>query len=227
MNPSVTGSGATSNVGVLAGRNVGVISTCYVSGGTISGGISANAGGITGLMPDGPGRIRLSYVVGSTVTGGFLGKTGGLVGLQRRNTISLCYVFNSTISGGSGSSGSLIGWQREGGTIIACYAGGKDYTRAVGKYETGGISTIKDTWHQKADPEVRGGHGRTATVLKTPTDYAWPYARWNRDLDGNDETDDNPWDFGTNQQYPVLNIDFNQNNDPADDITRQRSAAGM
>ena len=46
------------------------------------------------------------------------------------------------------------------------------------------------------------------------------YVGWD-DLDGTTDGDD-PWDFGTNSEYPVLNVDFNANGGTADDVTRQR-----
>ena len=42
--------------------------------------------------------------------------------------------------------------------------------------------------------------------LQTPTDYSGIYATWNVDLDGDGVLDD-PWDFGTRTQYPVLAVD--------------------
>ncbi|WP_419913051.1 hypothetical protein [Candidatus Poriferisodalis sp.] len=48
-----------------------------------------------------------------------------------------------------------------------------------------------------------GGEGKTTAELQTPTDYTGIYANWNVDLDGDGSADD-PWDFGTSCQYPVL-----------------------
>ena len=43
------------------------------------------------------------------------------------------------------------------------------------------------------------------------------------DLDGDNSTDSNTfWNFGTNSQYPVLNVDFNADDDTADDVSAQR-----
>ena len=38
----------------------------------------------------------------------------------------------------------------------------------------------------------------------TTTNPAHIFAMWNLDLDGDDATDDDPWDFGGKWQYPVL-----------------------
>ena len=47
-----------------------------------------------------------------------------------------------------------------------------------------------------------GGAGHTTARLTNPTGYADIYANWNRDLDGGGS--DDPWDFGTGAQYPIL-----------------------
>ena len=57
-----------------------------------------------------------------------------------------------------------------------------------------------------------GGQGRTTGQLQTPTGYSGIYAQWNVDLDGDDEADD-PWDFGLDDEYPVLAVDFDRNGD--------------
>ena len=39
--------------------------------------------------------------------------------------------------------------------------------------------------------------------MQSPTSYSGIYGSWNVDVDA-DDTSDNPWDFGTNAQYPAL-----------------------
>ncbi len=48
-----------------------------------------------------------------------------------------------------------------------------------------------------------GGVGKTTSELQSPTGYSGIYANWNVDLDG-DGTGDDPWDFGTSSEYPVI-----------------------
>ena len=59
-----------------------------------------------------------------------------------------------------------------------------------------------------------GVGGKTIAELQTPTDYTGIYEAWNVEL-GNPfdvgEPDD-PWDFGTATQYPVLSLDLNDDN---------------
>jgi len=55
------------------------------------------------------------------------------------------------------------------------------------------------------------------------------YAGWNLDVDNADNDNDlttngdDPWDFGTTSQYPVLKIDFNNDSNTADDIAKQQN----
>ena len=57
-----------------------------------------------------------------------------------------------------------------------------------------------------------GVGGMTTSELQAPTDYEGIYETWNVDLNppfiGEGEADD-PWDFGTATQYPVLSRDLN------------------
>ena len=60
-----------------------------------------------------------------------------------------------------------------------------------------------------------GVSGKTTSELQTPTDYTGIYEAWNVELGdspfGDDEPDD-PWNFGTTAQYPVLSLDLNDDN---------------
>ena len=41
-------------------------------------------------------------------------------------------------------------------------------------------------------------------MLRAPTGYTGIYSTWNLDLDGVTGTNDNPWDFGADYNYPTL-----------------------
>ena len=69
---------------------------------------------------------------------------------------------------------------------------------------------------------------RFEATLKTPTAYGAPanniYKDWNVDLDDN-STNDDPWNFGTGAQYPVLKV-IDANRDVTIDsanVTAQRN----
>ena len=60
-----------------------------------------------------------------------------------------------------------------------------------------------------------GVGGKTTTELQTPTDYTGIYEAWNVELGDpifDDGELDDPWDFGTTTQYPVLSLDLNDDN---------------
>ena len=241
--PVVTGNW---NVGGLVGRNSGTVSACYVSGGTVTG--RNTVGDLVGW--NNTGTISASYVSGGTVTGtgDFV---GGLVGGNDNNsTISVSYVSGGAVTGnddvgglvgwngnsstiiasyvsggtvtGDGDVGGLVGWSN--GTINASYAGGKDFDNLVGSQE----GTVTNSYHQLASGGTENATSKFEATLKTPTAYGTPpnniYKDWNVNVDGQAGGDD-PWDFGTNAQYPVLKgVDADgDGNVDADDITAQRN----
>ena len=72
------------------------------------------------------------------------------------------------------------------------------------------------------------GLNKTTAELQTPTAYGTGtalYATWNVDVSGDGNADD-PWDFGTSSEYPVLNgIDANGDGTVSDaDLAKQRAA---
>ena len=205
---TVTGGGWV--VGGLVGWNNGTISAIYVSGVTVTGN-NRIVGGLVGWNDI--GTISASYVSGVTVTGSI--GIGGLVGANSA-TIRACYVSGVTVTGSS-AVGGLVGSNSNSGTITASYAGGKDYANLVGEQN----GTAPNSYYQAATSN--SGLARTASELKTPTGYTAStiYEHWNVDVDGITGGDD-PWDFGTGADYPVLKIDFNRDGNTADDVKRQR-----
>ena len=60
-----------------------------------------------------------------------------------------------------------------------------------------------------------GVGGKTTAELQAPTDYTGVYEAWNVELGDpifDDGEVDDPWDFGTTAQYPVLSLDLNDDN---------------
>ena len=97
----------------------------------------------------------------------------------------------------------------------------------------GGATISHSYWNtETTDTTGAGGrdYGKTTDELKSPTAYDDGndiYANWNVDVDGDNSPDD-PWDFGTNQQYPALKIDFNGDNDATrQEFGFQRAVAGF
>ena len=60
-----------------------------------------------------------------------------------------------------------------------------------------------------------GVGGKTTAELQAPTDYTGIYETWNVELGSSpfrDGEPDDPWNFGTTAQYPVLSLDLNDDN---------------
>ena len=196
-----------SYVGGLAGINYGRITSSYVTG-SVQGGLYV--GGLAGGNRD---TVHTSYAT-ARVTGSQQ-DIGGLVGDNGGGTITASYATGSVSGTGRNSHniGGLVG-ANEGiggrGEIHTSYATGPvSGGSAVGGLI--GLSTVSSAvitasyWDTRTSGRTNSarGTGQTTTALQTPTGYSGIYANWNVDLDG-DGTDDDPWDFGTSSQYPVL-----------------------
>ena len=216
-NSYVTGnvSGAGDDVGGLVGLGRVTITNSYVTGN-----VSGAGDDVGGLVGDGDGNITGSYATGDVSGGG--DNVGGLVG--RGGSITSSYA-TGDVSGGGNNVGGLVGsggnvtagyatgnvsgnfrvgglvGQNGHGNIVASYAIGQ----VRGKGEVGGLvgsntGTVTDSyWDTTASGAQHsdGGTGKTTAELQAPTGYAGIYANWN--VNGDD-----PWDFGTSSQYPVL-----------------------
>ena len=115
---------------------------------------------------------------------------GGLVGLHNGGSIAASYATGWISGSGSNVVGGLVG--RNDGGISDSY------------------------WNTATSGQVTspGGEGKTTAELQTPTGYTGIYASWNLDLDNSDGDGDattggdDPWDFGTASDYPVVRLDF-------------------
>ncbi|WP_158279335.1 MBG domain-containing protein [Azospirillum humicireducens] len=118
---TVTGSAAGSYVGNLVGENNGgTIGTSFATGSVSAGG--SNLGGLAGAN-DGAGSIQNSYATGAVSgTGGTSDSIGGLVGLNSGTaTVTNSYATGSATTSGSGTNiGGLIG-QLTGGTASGSF----------------------------------------------------------------------------------------------------------
>ena len=194
--------GAVAGAGVI--QNVG-LTDVDVTGGS----------GVGGLAGENGGRIVSSYAAG-TVSGQ---DAGGLVGKNlwndRKGIIVASYA-TGAITGTSvdGSAGGLVG--HHSGRIITSYAAGtvtdergREGGGLVGSLEIGTLGRgriFASYWDRTTNRgDGVGGEGKTTAEIQSPTGYTGIYADWNVDLDG-DGTGDDPWDFGTSSQYPVLKV---------------------
>ena len=154
------------------------------------------------------GRVGASYAV-ATVGGGR--GVGGLAGWNGSSgEIRAAYAV-AAVSGDS-DVGGLAGINTASGTIRAAYAvatvdGGDNVGGLVGVADNAVIEvSYWDTDVSDLQPDSSSiGVGKTVVELQTPTGYTGIYSDWNVDAnyDGMSGGDD-PWDFGTDRQYPVL-----------------------
>ena len=183
---SATSTTGTYSAGGLAGSNVGMIAASWANVTVASAGYRDSVGGLAGTNY---GKIFAAYAKGGATATGPRAVAGGLAG----GSVSTAADIKSSYSTGAASAtgtastaAAFVGWGN--GQIADSYW---DAT-------TSGAADDADT----TSPE-----GKTTSDLQSPTSAAGIYANWD-DLDlTNDATAnavDDPWDFGTSSQYPVL-----------------------
>ena len=170
--------GGQEAVGTLVGRNLGRISAAWSTG---------SASGVDGV--------------------------GGLVGIaEASSTIVASYSRASVACTGSGASRDAGGLAASNaGTITASYAAGAvtSITCPHGNLHglTSGGKATASYWDLEVTPVTASGAGRgqTTRVLQAPTLATSIYASWDRvDVDGDGDPSEAPWDFGADDEYPVL-----------------------
>ena len=175
------GDGSNDSVGGLVGESQGSITASYATGDAHGGDGSNDRVG--GLVGESQGSITASYATGDADGGdGNYDSVGGLVGLQFGGSITASYATGDA-DGGDGNSDyvdGLVGWQNQA-SITASYGFGGTI---------GGESVGSD-----GSPKPQGVS--TAAELTA----ANAEAAWN-DADNNTL---GAWDFGTDEQIPVLN----------------------
>ena len=221
------GSGTICCFGVLVGQNQASIDVSYARG-KVGDKFVLAAGGLVGLSNG--GTIRASYARGDVagVAPDYL--AGGLIGriVGDASTVIASYATGKVT--GASFLGGLLGYDQGTSTIFTdSYWDTETSGKAVG---VGNDDADNSGAIDGTETETPGATGQTTSELKTPTDYTDSgsnteaiYANWNLDLDDDPNTDDDPWDFGTKSQYPVLRVDFNGDGSiDADDIDPQRAS---
>ncbi len=217
---SVTGRvKGTERVGGLVGHNRGAITASRASG-RVSG--TTSVGGLVGHNQE--------SITGSYATGEVTGETaiGGLVGL---NWDSIETSYSTSQVTGEEQVGGLVGRNAPFSSIVASYGTGRvsGTTRVGGlagdnlesitaSYSTGPVSgetlvggltgfvngsVTASYWDKTTSGQAAsaGGTGGTTTALETPTSTSGIYGTWSSD----------DWHFGTNAQYPALEVDLDGN----------------
>ena len=236
---SITASGSDSqllSVGALAGYRRGAVRASYATGtinttvGAVS--VTTSAGGLVGYLgftantsqiDASWAAVNISVTSSSTATApDDQDAAGGLVGRMISTSGTAVTVTSSWARGTATSSRS-----------------GSDVGGLVGRTQGTGVSVSghwdTDTSNLPTSAGGAGAVGRTTTQLKMPTNYGASagdtFFGWNIDVDG-DSNNDDPWDFGTASEYPVLAygghtlaaqgrtvVDYDDDNDGLIDIT--------
>ena len=165
-------------VGGLVGINTAKVSKSYATGSVVG---NFRVGGLVGWNETSNAMLMSSYATGAT-TGN--SDVGGLVGQHANGAITTSYATGSTT--GTSFVGGLVGRHIDG-TIATSY-----WLKEEG-------TMLDDTGND--DSSLAYVAGRTAEMLRSPTapgtNPSDVYYRW----------DEANWDFGTANQFPVINAD--------------------
>ncbi len=220
-NASVTATASPLFAGVLAGQldSGGTVTSSWATGSVAATDADTNSKTVGGLIGFVDGGVPASYS-GVTVTAATAAtqvRLGSLAGWLNNGTITASYA-TGAVSGGTGSAshvGGLVGVVTTNSTITASYATGTVTSSAdnvgglAGSLASG--ATVGNSYWDTTTSGITGtgaGAGQITTALQSPTAYGATgiYSAWDVDLDGETGGDD-PWDFGSNAQYPALKYD--------------------
>ena len=183
----INGTQATS--GGLVGRNKGVVAAAYATGAVRAASVNSRVSELT---------LNRAFA-------------GGLVGINT-GYITAAYATGQGFAEASAMTmGGLVGEHKGAGSITASYATGAQQASDDSKAAMGGLTGkgASDITYSYWDTTASGltasdgGVGKRRTELQAPTDYTGIYANWNVNADGQ-AGPDNPWNFGTATQYPIL-----------------------
>ena len=176
INNSYTTGSVTSN-GFIAGGLVGFNLSSTISNSYTTVSVTSSDSSVGGLV----GNNNVSSISNSYAMGNVTGteEVGGLVGVNNSSTISNSYATGSVMGSSNFSVGGLVGLNSLG-TVTDSYWDTVTSGQVSSGGGTGGMGV---------------GMGKTTSELQMPTSYTGIYENWNID---------DPWDFGTSSQYPVL-----------------------
>ena len=239
---SVTG---LTNVGSFAGSsqrtyrpsqpNNGGIYKSYSSVDVTGGpGFEARVGGMIGLLHE--GRVmEKCYYTGTVRGSGANSEVGGLVGASN-GSVNDCYFAGdaeNTQDSANNLLGGLVGKNLVAAAIRDSYSIGRTAQSTVSD-SGGGLTGHNDSasvhnsyWNTETTGQAvsrkgagdGAGEGKTTAELQSPTGLTGPYERWNNEHRGA------VWDFGADDQYPALVVDFDGDGTPTvSEFGRQRRA---
>ena len=216
---SAAGGRAGGLVGHMINANTAVSASFAKGAVSASGGGTNNVGGLVGYLIDG-GSVTAAYATGAvSATGsasGVTNRVGGLIGRIQGSTttVTASYAIGAVTGGGGSATDNL-------GGLVGSSANSGAVTNSHWNITVNTFTAVTNV-------------SKTTTQLQEPTDYGAAAANafygWNVDLDGDSSADD-PWDFGTTTDYPVISyggislraqgrtpVDYDADNDGLIDI---------
>ena len=208
---------ANNHAGGLVGynKNSAGVFACYATGSSSSTSSGFGAGGLVG---NNEGLIRACYATGAAIGSNY---AGSLVGRNNNGIINACYATGEPeTTETSGNIGGLVG-NSAGGLITNSYfdVDNSPATQGVGDEPITSPPTYAKSTSEMQSPIMYDDNSDN-------TDGSSIYEAWNVNVDniasigvqdgsmpGDQEVDD-PWSFGTDREYPALQVDFNGDGDP-------------
>ena len=206
----VSGVGGNTNyVAPLAGELGGTAIASWASGRVRAGATGApGTAGLVGRMWGSSARLAASYSTADVSGRGF---AGGLVAAFGGGATIVAGYATGAVAGGL--AGGLVG-ENVGSTVRASYFAGSVGGVGVGGYAAGVVASNDGSGENYHDVYfdagstglASGARRRTTRALQAPTSATGTlYGNWDDlDVNGNGETDEAPWDFGTAHNHPVL-----------------------
>ena len=217
---SVTGGDSNTHIGALLGEQSGDALGNWSTGAiTQTGGTGGDVGGLIGYSS--AGRIGASWSSANVTTDASNAKAGGLGGRIGGEALVAVYTTGAVEASGPNSyAGGVLGEMEpltDDGFTSAYVTGPVTKTGTCGGASplygvasglaanaVSGLYWNAETTGYPTRPGIQQ-RGYASSALQDPTAYANTiYAAWDADIDGDASTPDDPWNFGTNMQYPKL-----------------------
>ena len=187
-------------------KNLALVDVDIETDGASAGDVVGNYKGVSPLVGTADGSIYASYTMGNAKNDYGTWGAGGLIGSWALNldNAEVEASYTTARSTGGSTDSPLVGDGAGGGFVVR-----NSYWDTLATHVSSGF----------------GGTPKTPSELTAPTGYTGIYANWNLDLDGDSDTDDNPWQFGRDSDYsylswqdspppaPYLGIDYDADDD--------------
>ena len=200
ISPTVTATGAMLHLGTLAARVDGgaSVETSFATGGSVAANSAgARIGGLVGTLDQSSIRASYAHVQLGHVFNEANLRLGGLVAHSENSEIIASYAAGALDPGAGGGSDAAAGG------LVGASSGNND--RITDSYCDTEAAMLMYCIGTTINGSSATSTGYLTAELQQPTRYRGSiYETWNLDLDNNPDTDDDPWDFGSGEEYPAL-----------------------